>query len=151
MAMRAGGRRAGNAASSASAKPGSAGDEARQRRYTVTELAAELEVTARAIRFYEDKGLLSPSRSGAMRVYTYRDRARMKLILRGKRLGFSLRDIKQFLDLYDVDPKHDEQNRALLRSVRERIGKLCAMSAAISDTLAELRSIERQVLAELQR
>ena len=97
-----------------------------------------------------DGGAVS-SGSGATRVYTYRDRARMKLILRGKRLGFTLRDIKQFLDLYDVDPKHDEQNRALLRSVRARIGDLCAMSAAISDTLDELRSIERQVLAELER
>ncbi len=146
MAMRASGRRDGGALSNEGA-----GEDARQRRYTVTELAAELEVTARAIRFYEDKGLLSPSRAGATRIFTYRDRARMKLILRGKRLGFSLRDIKQFLDLYDLDPKHDEQNRALLRSVRERIGKLCAMSAAISDTLAELRSIERQVMTELQR
>ena len=132
-------------------EPGSADDDVRQRRYTVTELAAELGVTARAIRFYEDKGLFIFYVSGSTVIYTYRDRARTKLILRGKRLGFTLRDIKQFLDLYDVDPRHDEQNRVLLRSVRERIGNLCAMSAAISDTLEELRSIERQVLAELER
>ena len=122
-----------------------------QRLYSVTDLALELNVTARAIRFYEDKGLLSPSRAGAKRVYGYRDRARMKLILRGKHLGFSLRDIKLFLDLYDVDPQHDEQKRRLLRAVRDRIGTLRTMSKAISDTLDELRSIELQVSAELER
>jgi DNA-binding transcriptional MerR regulator len=121
------------------------------RLYTVTDLAAELGVTARAIRFYEDKGLLSPSRMGAKRVYSYRDRARMKLILRGKHLGFTLRDIKLFLDLYDVDPKHDEQKRRLLRAVRDRISTLRTMSAAISDTLDELRSIELQVSEALER
>ncbi len=126
-------------------------DDARQRLYTVTELAVELGVTARAIRFYEDKGLLSPSRAGATRIYTHRDRARMKLILRGKRLGFTLRDIQQFLDLYDVDPQHDEQKRRLLRAVRERISDLRAMSTAISETLDELRSIELQASAALER
>ena len=122
-----------------------------QRLYSVTDLALELDVTARAIRFYEDKGLLSPSRAGTRRVYDYRDRARMKLILRGKHLGFSLRDIKLFLDLYDVDPQHDEQKRTLLRAVRERISTLRTMSIAISQTLDELRDIELQVSAELER
>ena len=131
--------------------PDAAEDQARPRLYTVTELAAELGVTARAIRFYEDKGLLSPSRAGATRVYTHRERARMMLILRGKRLGFTLRDIKQFLDLYDVDPQHDEQKRRLLRAVRERISDLRRMSIAISDTLDELRHIELQASAALER
>ncbi len=131
--------------------PDRADDQARPRLYTVTELAAELGVTARAIRFYEDKGLLSPSRAGATRVYTHRERARMMLILRGKRLGFTLRDIKQFLDLYDVDPQHDEQKRRLLRAVRERISDLRGMSIAISDTLDELRHIELQASAALER
>ncbi len=69
--------------------------------YSVTELGKELGVSARTIRFYEDKGLLSPSRVGNNRVYAARDRARMILILRGKQLGFSLREIKEYLDLYD--------------------------------------------------
>ena len=125
--------------------------DARPRVYTVTELAAELRVTARAIRFYEDKGLLRPSRAGVNRIYTYRDRARMMLILRGKRLGFSLREIAEFLDLYDVDPQHDEQKRTLLRAVRARIVDLHKMSAAISETLDELRSIELQTSAALER
>ena len=126
-------------------------EDVRNRLYTVTELAADLGVTARAIRFYEDKGLLAPSRAGATRIYTYRDRARVMLILRGKRLGFTLRDIQQFLDLYDVDPQHDEQKRSLLRAVRKRISELRAMSAAISETLDELRSIELQASAALER
>ncbi len=132
-------------------RPEAESDLKHARLYTVTELAADLDVTARAIRFYEDKGLLRPSRAGATRIYTYRDRARMMLILRGKRLGFTLRDIKQFLDLYDVDPQHDEQKRQLLRAVRERISSLRAMSAAISDTLDELRTIELQVSTALER
>ncbi|WP_428394542.1 MerR family transcriptional regulator [Lichenicoccus sp.] len=123
----------------------------RPRTYTVTELAAELRVTARAIRFYEDKGLLQPSRVGVNRIYTYRDRARMMLILRGKRLGFSLREIAEFLDLYDVDAQHDEQKRSLLRAVRARIAELHIMSAAIAETLDELRSIELQTSAALER
>ena len=75
----------------------------------------------------------------------------MMLILRGKRLGFTLRDIKEFLDLYDVDPTHDEQKRTLLRAVRQRMSDLRAMSAAISDTLDELRTIELQASAALER
>ena len=132
-------------------RPDAAAAAARHRLYTVTELAADLGVTARAIRFYEDKGLLSPSRAGSTRIYTYRDRARMMLILRGKRLGFTLRDIRQFLDLYDVDPQHDEQKRTLLRAVRKRISELRAMNAAISETLDELRGIELQASAALER
>ncbi|MGI4748322.1 MAG: MerR family transcriptional regulator [Janthinobacterium lividum] len=118
---------------------------------TVTELAVELGVTARAIRFYEDKGLIQPGRAGATRVYTYREHARMQLILRGKRLGFSLREIKEFLDLYDVDPEHDEQKRLLLRAVRDRIKQLRAMSAALTRTLDELQAIELQVSSALER
>ena len=116
---------------------------------TVTELADQLGVTARAIRFYEDKGLISPERLGATRVYTKRETARMQLILRGKRLGFSLRDIKQFLDLYDVDPTHGEQRRQLLERVRHRIGELEKTRAAVTETLAELREIEHQTTQAL--
>jgi DNA-binding transcriptional MerR regulator len=121
-----------------------AADEPSQRLLTVTELAQQLGVTARAIRFYEDKGLISPSRVGATRVYSRREHARMQLILRGKRLGFSLRDIKQFLDLYDVDPAHSEQLRALLARVRHRIEELEKTRLAVSETLTELRDIEQQ-------
>ena len=75
----------------------------------------------------------------------------MQLILRGKKLGFSLREIKHFLDLYDFDPQHDEQKRQLLRAVRERIRQLRSMSAAMIRTLDELQAIELQVSTELER
>lgn len=117
--------------------------------YTVTRLADELGVTPRSIRFYEDKGLIAPRRVGLTRVYTYRDRARMKLILRGKRLGFSLRDIREFLDLYDADATQAAQMRKLLRAVRERIEELDEQRAALEQTLDELHEIEAQARARL--
>ena len=126
-----------------------AADAALSRLLTVTELADQLGVTARAIRFYEDKGLISPARAGATRVYTRRETARMQLILRGKRLGFSLREIKQFLDLYDHDPTHVEQWRQLLARVRHRIEELEKTQAAVTETLAELGEIEQQTLSAL--
>jgi DNA-binding transcriptional MerR regulator len=112
--------------------------------YTVTELARDLGVTARTIRFYEDKGLISPQRAGTTRVYTHRDRARMILILRGKRLGFSLREIKDYLDLYATDVTQTEQLRLLLKAVRLRIAMLEEQRIAVDQTLAELKDIERQ-------
>jgi DNA-binding transcriptional MerR regulator len=118
---------------------------------TVTELAGQLGVTARAIRFYEDKGLISPARAGANRVYTRREHARMQLILRGKRLGFSLREIKQFLDLYDLDPTQGAQLKNLLEAVRHRMDDLEQTQKAVTDTLGELREIERQVVETLAR
>lgn len=112
--------------------------------HTVTQLARELGVTARTIRFYEDKGLIAPQRAGGTRVYTARDRARMILILRGKRLGFSLRDIKEYLDLYDVDRTHSNQIRALLGAVRKRLDMLREQRRALEETIAELEDIQRQ-------
>ena len=117
--------------------------------YTVTELGKDLGVSARAIRFYEDKGLISPQRAGNNRVYTLRDRARMILILRGKQLGFSLREIKEYLDLYDVDPTHAKQIRLLLESVRNRILTLQEQREALDTALRELREIETQAKAAL--
>ncbi|HQT63949.1 MAG: MerR family transcriptional regulator [Acidocella sp. 20-57-95] len=117
--------------------------------YSVSQLARQLGVTARTIRFYEDKNLISPQRAGTTRVYTHRDRARLMLILRGKRLGFSLREIKEFLDLYDVDPAHHVQLRQLLAAVRKRMVKLSEQRAAIDESLSELTEIERQSMAIL--
>ena len=117
--------------------------------YTVTQLSAALGVTPRAIRFYETKGLLSPRRAGTTRVYTQRDRARLILILRGKRLGFSLREIKEYLELYDVDRTQREQLRMLLGAVRKRLARLEDQRAAVEETLRELREVERQAAAAL--
>ncbi len=120
-----------------------------ERLLTVTELAKELGLTPRAIRFYEDKGLIDPARVGATRVYSPRERARMLLILRGKRLGFSLAEIKKFLDLYAVDPRHVEQKRALLVGVKKRIAELEGMKVSLERTLDELHAIATQVEAEI--
>lgn len=118
--------------------------------YTITQLAEDLGITPRAIRFYEQKGLIAPSRAGATRVYTRREHARMQLILRGKRLGFSLREIAEFLDLYDADPTQREQMRQLIKSVSHRIGELRRQREALDETLSELEEIERQAVDMLE-
>ncbi|GEO79945.1 MerR family transcriptional regulator [Pararhodospirillum oryzae] len=117
---------------------------------SITELAQELGVTARTIRFYEDQGLLSPQRVGGTRIYGPRDRARMILILRGKRLGFSLKDIKEYLDLYDSDATQVGQLRVLLAKVQDRIGQLEEQLQTVQTTLDELRDIERASLDALE-
>jgi DNA-binding transcriptional MerR regulator len=117
--------------------------------YSVTQLGTDLGVSARTIRFYEDKGLISPQRAGNNRVYTLRDRARMTLILRGKKLGFSLREIKEYLDLYDADPTHAKQLRLLLKAVSSRILQLEDQQVALTEALSELRDVESQAQTAL--
>lgn len=109
--------------------------------YSIGDLSSEFAISHRAIRFYEAHGLLAPQRIGVQRVYGARDRARLQLVLRGKRLGFALADIKELLDLYDVDPDHLEQLRATLAKGRERIAELERQQQEIAQTLAELREI----------
>lgn len=93
-----------------------------ERTYTISQLAREFEVTPRALRFYEDKGLLSPRREGLNRVYSHRDRARLQLILRGKRVGLSLIEIKEILDLYKVDQR--AQMQTALKKFKARVLEL---------------------------
>jgi DNA-binding transcriptional MerR regulator len=119
--------------------------------HSIGDLAAEFEVSPRAIRFYEDQGLLSPRRVGNNRVYTARDRARLKLILRGKRLGFALSDIKELLDLYDVDETRATQLRATLQKARERIAELEQQLGEITVTLQELRDVEAALVEMLRQ
>jgi DNA-binding transcriptional MerR regulator len=126
-------------------------DPADDARKGIQEVARQLGVTQRTLRFYEDKGLVEPQRIGSTRIYAKRDIGRMQLILRGKRLGFSIREIKEFLDLYDVDPDHHEQMARLAGRVRERLLDLEHQRAAIEETIAELRQIEREAAARLQR
>ncbi len=111
------------------------------RLYTVTELARDLGLTPRAVRFYEDKGLIAPRRAGTTRVYTHRDRARMILIQRGKRLGFSLAEIRQYLDLYDADITQRTQLRHLLAAVTTRLDELQQQREALEQSIAELTDI----------
>jgi len=111
--------------------------------HTVTQLAAELGVTVRTLHFYEAQGLIAPERAGNTRVYTQRERARMILILRGKRLGFSIREIREYLELYEIDPTMVQQNKALLKLVRSRIQRLEEQRQALEETLIDLRGLER--------
>ena len=118
--------------------------------FTVNQLAEELGVTARAIRFYEAKGLISPRRAGTTRVFDRRDRARLMLVLRGKRLGFSLASIREFLDLYDADRSQGAQLRLLLDSTRGRIRELERQREDLDRTLRELREIEAEAARVLR-
>ena len=133
-------------ASSAGSEPSAAPPA---RRFSIAELASELGVTLRAIRFYEAKGLIAPQRVGASRVYSGRDRARLILILRGKRMGFSLKDIREFLDLYEVDSNQAAQMTRLLGKTRERIARLETQLRDVETSLAELRDVERATGASL--
>ncbi|MGE3250818.1 MAG: MerR family DNA-binding transcriptional regulator [Hyphomonadaceae bacterium] len=92
-----------------------------ERTYSISELAREFKVTPRALRFYEDKGLLTPRRDGLNRVYFPRDRARLTLILQGKRVGLSLIEIKEILDLYNADEQHRLQNQVALKKFKQRL------------------------------
>ncbi|WP_404482895.1 MerR family DNA-binding transcriptional regulator [Novosphingobium sp. BL-52-GroH] len=116
----------------------------------IQDAATQLGVTMRTLRFYEDKGLIAPQRVGTTRIYSRREIGRMQLILRGKRLGFTIREIAEFLDLYDVDPEHHEQVRILQAKVGSRIADLRKQKRAIEQTLEELLSIERQARAWLE-
>jgi DNA-binding transcriptional MerR regulator len=118
---------------------------------SITELAHELGITARAIRFYESKGLLEPQRAGSNRIYSYRDRARMMIILRGKRLGFSLAQVQDYLDLYDADPTHKDQLALLLRNTWQRIDDLEQQRRDLELTLDELHEMEEQTLEAMRQ
>jgi len=112
--------------------------------FGIRELAREFDVTTRTIRFYEDKGLLQPARDGQRRVYTARDRVRLRLIMRGKRLGFSLDEINEMIGLYDVDPTEVTQLRHFLDKIADRKAMLERQGEDIAETLSEITRIETQ-------
>ncbi|CAM2179496.1 MerR family DNA-binding transcriptional regulator [Paraburkholderia sacchari] len=122
--------------------------------YTITELAREFDVTPRAIRFYEDQGLLAPSREGASglkRVFSGRDRTRLKLTLRGKRLGFTLNEIRALLDLYDSPTDTQPQLQAFLDTVVRHREILERQRADLDATLEDLAQYESQARALLAK
>lgn len=117
--------------------------------FAIADLAREFGISTRAIRFYEAKGLLSPERVGATRIFRRRDRARLILILRGKRLGFSLRDISDYLSLYDAD--RTQQVHLLTAKVDERLALLEAQLEDLQTTITELREIRKLAEERLEK
>ncbi len=119
--------------------------------YGIRDLAREFGVTTRTIRFYEDKGLLAPVRQGQRRVYAPRDRVRLKLIMRGKRLGLSLEEIGEIIDLYDTDPTEVAQLRLFLEKIAERRAVLARQQKDIAAIVGELDTLKAQCSQLLRR
>ncbi|MGE0502157.1 MAG: MerR family DNA-binding transcriptional regulator [Rhizobiaceae bacterium] len=113
----------------------SAGDDGFMR---IGEMAKTFGVTLRTLRFYEDKGLIGPRREGATRLYSHRDRVRLKLIMLGRKVGFSLREVKQMMDLYDPAGSNTKQLRLALEKSEKQLGRLNKQRAALDEAIGEL-------------
>jgi DNA-binding transcriptional MerR regulator len=118
---------------------------------SIAQVADEYGVTHRTVRFYEDRGLITPERRGTRRVYHPRDRVRLGLILRGKRLGFSLEEITRIIDMYDEQPGETGQLRYLLGQIEDRRADLEQRRRDVLAALAELDELEHRCRADLQR
>lgn len=127
----------------------------KKKSYSISELAREFDVTTRSMRFYEDQGLLNPERKGQTRIYSSRDRVRLKLILRGKRMGFSLAETKELFDLWDATPAGDErQLKLMLQTLDRKRAQLDQQMKDIAQAQMELDTAEarcRDALAELAK
>ncbi|SDS09785.1 MerR family DNA-binding transcriptional regulator [Jiangella sp. DSM 45060] len=122
-----------------------------ERTWSIAELADEFGVTLRTIRFYEEQGLLTPARNGTRRIFADGDRVRLGLVLRGKRLGFPLDEIKTIIGMYDAEPGEVGQLRYLLDQVEHRRAELEQRRRDIDATLSELAELERRCRADLDR
>ncbi|WP_323845785.1 MerR family DNA-binding transcriptional regulator [Microbulbifer magnicolonia] len=118
--------------------------------YSISELAREFDITTRAIRFYEDKGLLNPARRGQTRIYSPEDRVRLKLILRGKRLGFSLDESRAIIDMYDPAHGNVEQLQRLLQHIEQKRAQLNQQLRDIQSLMGELDEAEARARASLK-
>ena len=122
----------------------------REPTFTISELAREYALTTRAIRFYEDEGLIAPARQGRARVYGERERVRLKLVLRGKRLGLSLAEIAELLDLYEIARNERAQLAKFLDLLADRRGRLMQQREDIDAVLAEIDGVERECRRRLK-
>ena len=122
----------------------------REPTYTISELAREFALTTRAIRFYEDEGLIAPGRQGRARVYGERERVQLQLVLRGKRLGLALAEIAELLDLYEIARNDRAQLANLLDLLADRRGRLLQQKEDIDAVLAEIDGVERECRRRLK-
>ncbi len=126
-------------------------DETQRSEFSISELAREFDVTPRAIRFYEDQGLLAPRRDGQRRVYTPRDRTRLKLTLRGKRLGLTLSEIKELIDMYEPGRDERPQLERFLAALESHKASLLQQQADLEAQLSEIQAFEKRVRKQLRR
>ena len=117
--------------------------------YSISDLARHFDVTTRTIRYYEDQGMLSPKRKNTVRIYTERDRVRLQLILRGKRLGFSLAEITETLKLYDNAPDKKVQLDYVLKTIEAHRNELLQKQQDIKRTLADMKKVENKIREKL--
>ena len=121
------------------------------RTWSIAEIADEFGITHRTVRYYEDKGLVTPERRGTLRIFHPRDRTRLRLVLRGKRLGFPLDEIRTIVDMYDQQPGESGQLSYLLDQIEDRRGDLWLRRRDIDAALAELDDLERRCHTDLAR
>ena len=119
--------------------------------FSISDLAREFDVTPRAIRFYEDQGLLAPRRDGQRRIYTPRDRTRLKLTLRGKRLGLSLSEIRELIDMYEPGRDERPQLERFLGLLETHKASLLQQRADLEAQLSEIQAFEKKVRKQLKR
>ena len=125
--------------------------ETERAEFSISELAREFDITPRAIRFYEDQGLLAPKRDGQRRIYTPRDRTRLKLTLRGKRLGLTLSEIRELIDMYEPGRDARPQLERFLDVLEAHRASLLQQRADIEAQLAEILTFEKKVKKQLRR